>query len=224
MQDAEKEASELKIKLIDAAKGDMSSEDFIKALLNGSNNKSEKNFDLKKQKMPTFGGEIKMWRCYRSSLELLMEEKSINEIRKILAGKESLYGEAFELVKNTGETKTNLQVIFEKLIDRYDNDRNLVNNEVDQVLNIKFINDDLTRAKLLHDLPNNVFENLKGIILDRNEGLELSCDKIKAHMFDFFFNRSIERNFDKTQASEFENFINLKELKHISREDMALFT
>lgn len=172
-------------------------------LIEITKNKNENmNANLPKLKLPEFDGTTS-WRTFRELFdEIVHFNKSLTERAKVQYLKTVLKGEAAAIVSCLGAHEANYQAIYEALIRRYDNRRQLVSGLIDKLLNIpKQINESSAALRKMHDVANECMTAIKNLKVNTE-----NWDPIIVHI--------LMKKLNKTTILEYESKLaNVRELQ-----------
>ncbi|CAH2109138.1 unnamed protein product [Euphydryas editha] len=118
--------------------------------------------------IPFFNGDYHKWISFRDLyLSLIHNNNNLTNIEKHHYLKASLTGEAEQLLQNFSLSDANYQDAWKKLVDRFDNQRVIVNNILNRLLNQKKLTMESTQGiKDLLDTTTQCLDSLKNIGID----------------------------------------------------------
>lgn len=187
---------------------------------------------LPKLSLPIFSGKTEEYRNWRDTASILINDKTYNDVRKLIALKDSLRHEPLELIRNIKNVKGAYLKAWKIITSTYDNNRKLITFEVEKLFSSEKYPEMTKNVKFLHDLALNVHGNLEGIILEREETLALDekreqkafkKSEMKSAIGDFIFCHGITSRFDFKTALDFESFIEERKINHVSMENLINF-
>ncbi|XP_050675189.1 uncharacterized protein LOC126972453 [Leptidea sinapis] len=114
---------------------------------------------LPKINLPTFDGDFQHWLTFRDTyISLIHTNITIGEINKFHYLKASLKGSALNMIQNLEFTSKNYAIAWQLLSSRFDNERLLVNNHVNAILNFTAIAQESCQAirKLIDTINKNL--------------------------------------------------------------------
>ncbi|XP_045450124.1 uncharacterized protein LOC123658876 [Melitaea cinxia] len=139
----------------------------------GKNANDTSDFSKLKPKLPPipipkFNGDYSNWISFRDLyLSLIHNDNNLSNIEKHHYLKSSLTGEAEQLLQNFSLSDANYQDAWQKLVDRFDNQRVIVNNILNRLLNQKKMTTESTQGiKDLLDTTTQCLDSLKNIRID----------------------------------------------------------
>lgn len=118
---------------------------------------------LPKIDLPHFDGNYQHWLEFRDTyLSLIHNNNSIQEVNKFHYLRAALTGNAALIVKNIDFKAENYSSAWEMLLERYDNDRILINNHIQALFNIEHIqHESCTSLRNIIDVTNKNLRALK---------------------------------------------------------------
>lgn len=125
------------------------------------------NANLPKLKLPEFDGTTS-WRTFRELFdEIVHFNNNLTDRAKAQYLKTVLKGEAATVVSCLGAHEDNYQAIYEALVRRYDNKRQLVSELIDKLLNIpKQANESSAALREMFDVANECMTAIKNLKVD----------------------------------------------------------
>lgn len=181
--------------------------------------KETKGINLNKLNIPVFNSKPENWRSYREIVNIMMNDMSINSTRKLLALKQSTEGKAHKLIMNINYGVDADKRAFNLLINRFDNPRKMMNNELAQLFSKEKHNNVTRNVKMLLNCSLNVFSNLEGILRENEDGVAsregrisktFTVKEIKEKIADVVFNYGIEARFNLPTALAYSDFLEKK--------------
>ena len=99
---------------------------------------TENNLEkLERIPIPKFNGSFTEWENFRDMFKSLVVDKNYSDVFKLYYLKSSLQGEALQLVNSYSITNNNFSFVWEKLIDKFENKRRLVNSHLASFFSLK---------------------------------------------------------------------------------------
>lgn len=152
MEKAEIEVANVMKKIADGENGDGEGE-----ILN-----NHLHVKLPKLELPKFTGDIRKWRNFFDMFtKLVHEKKELSEIEKFTFLRNYLEGEPLNLISHFDVSAATYNIAYTTLQERYNNERWLIDAEVDFLLEGK-----MTTIRELHDHTREALYNLKALKVD----------------------------------------------------------
>lgn len=118
--------------------------------------------------IPSFDGTYESWPTFHSMYKsLIHDEPALAPVHKLHYLKSSLHGEAAHLLRHFQLTALNYEPAWDMLIQRYENKRVLVNNQLKRLFNqSRLTNDNSQGLKLLRDTTVEIVQSLNNVGID----------------------------------------------------------
>ena len=118
--------------------------------------------------IPKFNGDYQMWPSFFDLFKSLVHNnKDLTAVEKLHYLKSNLTGEAEKLMRNLNVTSLNYEPAWERLVNRYENKRMLINTQLDLIFDIPIVRTDSASAiKHLIDTTTECTALLQGLGVD----------------------------------------------------------